>query len=261
MFDFVFDLPLLVTGPALLLVLCLYSFFGLRFVRRRVQPRLTIHPGDSHFIGTMVHTVAVFYGLAVALITIAVWETHSEVSKVVSAEATAIGALYRDLSGYPEPVRTQAREQLKAYTEQVIEEAFPQMHKGRIPRGGVEMMNRFQDIQLAFQPSTEAEKIIHAEAFRAYNTMMTARRMRLDAVQTRLPGVLWFVVLAGAFIALATPFFFQVHDLRLHTTLVVMLAIFVGLVIFVILALDRPFRGDLGMSPEPYVLIHDHLMK
>jgi hypothetical protein len=261
MFDFVFDLPLLVTGPALLLMLSLYAFFGLRLVRRRIHPRLTIHPGDSHFIGTMVHTVAVFYGLAVALITIAVWESYSDVTHVVSAEATAIGSLYRDLGGYPEPTRTQTRDQLKAYTEQVIEEAWPLMHKGQIPRGGVELMNRLQDVMLAFQPTTEAEKIIHAEAFRAFNTLSSARRMRLDAVHTALPSVLWFVVLAGAFIALATPFFFQVQDLRLHTTLVVMLAIFVGLVIFVILALDRPFRGDLGMTPEPYVLIHDHLMK
>lgn len=261
MFDFVFDLPLLVTGPALLLVLSLYAFFGLRLVRRRIQPRLTIHPGDSHFIGTMVHTVAVFYGLAVALITIAVWESYSEVSHVVSAEATAIGSLYRDFGGYPEPTRTQTRDQLKAYTEQVIEEAFPMMHKGQVPSGGVEMMNRVQDAMLAFQPSSEAEKIVHAEAFRAFNTLNSARRMRLDAVHTSLPSVLWFVVLAGALIALAAPFFFQVQDLRLHTTLVVMLAIFVGLIIFVILALDRPFRGDLGMTAEPFKLIHDHLMK
>ena len=167
MFDFIFDLPLLVTGPALLLVLSLYAFIGLRLVRRRIHPKLTINPGDSHFIGTMVHTVAVFYGLAVALITIAVWESYSEVSHVVSAEATAIGSLYRDLGGYPEPTRTQTRDQLKAYTEQVIEEAWPLMHKGQIPRGGVEMMNRLQDGMLAFQPTTEAEKIIHAEAFRA----------------------------------------------------------------------------------------------
>lgn len=261
MFDFVFDLPLLVTGPALLLMLCLYAFFGVRLVRRRIQPRLTIHPGDSHFIGTMVHTVAVFYGLTLALITIAVWESYSDVSHVISAEATAIGSLYRDLGGYPEPVRSQTRDLLKAYTEQVFEEAWPMMHKGQTPRAGVGFMDRLQEAMLVFQPASEAEKIIHAESYRAFNTLNTARRMRVDAVQTRLPGVLWIVVLAGAFIALAASFFFQVEDLRLHTTLVAMLAVFVGVVIFVILALDRPFRGDLGVSSEPYVLIHDHLMK
>ena len=31
--------------------------------------------------------------------------------------------------------------------------------------------------------------------------------------------------------------------------------------IFMTFALDRPFRGDLGVRPEPYQLIYDHLMK
>jgi hypothetical protein len=34
-----------------------------------------------------------------------------------------------------------------------------------------------------------------------------------------------------------------------------------GLVVFMILALDRPFRGDLGLSPAPYQLVYDQLMK
>jgi hypothetical protein len=36
---------------------------------------------------------------------------------------------------------------------------------------------------------------------------------------------------------------------------------FIGLVIFMTFALDRPFRGDLGVRPDPYQLIYDHLMK
>jgi hypothetical protein len=34
----------------------------------------------------------------------------------------------------------------------------------------------------------------------------------------------------------------------------------VGLVIFMILALDRPFRGDLAISSGPYQIIYDQLM-
>jgi hypothetical protein len=47
----------------------------------------------------------------------------------------------------------------------------------------------------------------------------------------------------------------------LHAILVTLLSAFMGLVIFMILALDRPFRGDLGIGPEPYELIFDQLMK
>lgn len=73
--------------------------------------------------------------------------------------------------------------------------------------------------------------------------------------------MLWTVIVVGAFIALTTFFFFKVEDARLHGILVTLLAIFMGLVIFMILALDRPFRGDLGLTSEPYQLLYDQVMK
>jgi len=122
-------------------------------------------------------------------------------------------------------------------------------------------MNRFQDTLLAFEPASEGRKLLHAETLRAYNNMIQARRMRLDAVGIGLPGVMWIVIVVGAVISLSASFFFKVDDARLHGILVTLLAMFIGLVIFMTLALDRPFRGDLGVRPEPYQLIYDQLMK
>jgi hypothetical protein len=51
-----------------------------------------------------------------------------------------------------------------------------------------------------------------------------------------------------------------VEDARLQGILVLLLATFIGLVIFMIFAMDRPFRGDLGLRPDPYQLIYDQLM-
>jgi hypothetical protein len=65
----------------------------------------------------------------------------------------------------------------------------------------------------------------------------------------------------GAVISLSSSFFFKVDDARLHAILVTLLAMFIGLLIFMTFALDRPFRGNLGVQPEPYQLIYDHLMK
>jgi hypothetical protein len=130
-----------------------------------------------------------------------------------------------------------------------------------IPGGGVEHVNRFQAVLDKFEPATEGQKLLHGETLHAYNGMILARRLRLDAVTTGLPAVMWAVIVAGAFIGLTTSFFFKVEDARLQKILVLLLSIFVGVVIFMIFALDRPFRGDLGLSPEPYQLIYDHLMK
>jgi len=261
MFDWVFDVPLWIAGPALVVLLVGISLAGLFFVRSRILPRWQVTHHDSHFAGSLVHSVMVFYGLVLALIAVNVFETYSSASKIVSAEASALAMLYRDAGSYPEPARTDLRDALRAYTEYVIREAWPLQRHGRIPAGGVEKLDLVQEKLAAFEPRTEGERALHAEAWRAYNHLVETRRARLDEVQTGLPGVMWLVVILGAAIALSAAFFFHVPEARLHATLVGLLATFIASVIFLVLAMDHPFRGDLGISSESYQLIYDHLMK
>jgi hypothetical protein len=260
MLERLFDLPLLIMGPAIIGSLCLFAGVGLLTVRRCILPRLRIHVEDSEFTGAMMQCVMVFYGLAVALIAVSVSQTYSDVSKVISAEASALNALYRDVTSYPEPIRQNLQRGIREYTDEVIHEAWPLMQRGKTPTAGFVYMTRFQAVLVTFEPLTEGQKILHAETMRAYNVLIQARRMRLDAATTCLPTVMWGVIVAGAFISLSAAFFFKVEDARLHAILVTLLAVFMGLVIFMIFALDRPFRGDLGLPPDPYQLIYDQLM-
>src|SRR4029079_17457195 len=134
--------------------------------------------------------------------------------------------------GYPEPIRGQLQQHLREYVDYTIHEAWPVQRQGIVPAKGVQQMDRFQATLIPCDPTSEGQKLLHAEALRAYNNMMLSRRMRLDAVNNRLALVLWMVVGAGAVISLSASFFFQVEDVRLHATLVVLLAMFIGLVIF-----------------------------
>jgi predicted lipid-binding transport protein (Tim44 family) len=133
--------------------------------------------------------------------------------------------------------------------------------RGQIPRGGIKRMYVFQGELIAFEPKTEGQKLLHGETLRAYNEMIKARNLRLDAVQTGLPAVMWGVVILGAFIGLTASFFFRVEESRLQIIQVLLLAIFIGLVIFMTFALDRPFRGDLGVGPNAFQMIYDAVMK
>ena len=85
--------------------------------------------------------------------------------------------------------------------------------------------------------------------------------MRLDAVEIHLPGVMWLVVLAGAAISLLSSFYFPVEDFRVHATQVALLATLIGVVIFLVVALDRPFQGQLGLRPDPFEMTYEQLMR
>ena len=257
----IFDVPLWIAGPGIVGVLCLFSVVGLLVVRRRLLTRLRIEGTDSEFTGAMLQSVMVFYGLAVALIAVTVFETYSDTSKIVTGEATSLNALYRDVSSYPDPIRLDLQQRLRDYTVQIIQEAWPMQRRGQIPAAGIEHMSQFQSVLDKFEPVTEGQKLLHGETLRAYNQLIQARRQRLDAVSTGLPGIMWAVIVIGAFISLGASFFFKVEDARLHVIEVLMLATFIGLIIFMILSLDRPFRGDLGIRADPYQLVYDQIMK
>jgi hypothetical protein len=261
MLQSLFDLPLLVAGPLIVGSFCLYGLLGLWIVRRCILPRLRIKDADSEFSGAMLQAVMVFYGLAVALIAVTVWQSYSDVGKISLQEATAAGALYRDVDGYTEPARSQLQEQLRDYVNQIIHQAWPMQQRGQVPTNGVEIMNRVQAILMSFEPATEGQKVLHDEAVRTFNQLIQAQRLRLDAVQVHLPGVLWFIIVAGALISLSSSFFFRIEDGWLQGIQVILLAVFIGLVIFLIFAFDRPYRGELGLRPDSYQLVYDHLMK
>ena len=128
MLEFLFDLPLVISGLAIVGSLCLFGVAGLVLVRRRVLPRLRIQPEDSDFRGAMVQSIMVFYGLAVALIAVSVFQTYSDVSKIISGEATALAGLYRDVSSYPEPIRLDLQKEIRDYTDDLIHQALSLIH-------------------------------------------------------------------------------------------------------------------------------------
>jgi hypothetical protein len=89
MFNSLFELPLVIVGTAIIGLLWLFALVGLALVRRYLLPRLRIRIEDSEFSGAMLQAVMVFYGLAVALIAVSVWQSYSDTAKLVSQEAAS----------------------------------------------------------------------------------------------------------------------------------------------------------------------------
>src|SRR5215211_4319339 len=130
MLDSLFNLPLIVVGTAIIVLLCVFALTGLTVFSRHILPRLKLGPEESVFTSAMMQAVMVFYGLAVALIAVSVWQTHSDASRTTSEEATAIGVLYRNVSSYPEPPRSHLQKELREYVEYVIHQAWPLQQRG-----------------------------------------------------------------------------------------------------------------------------------
>ena len=237
-----------------------FALVGLWVMERWVMPRLRLMYDDAYYAAALVQSAMLLYSLIAALTAIGVWQRYADVSSIVSAEATAITTLWRDIGGYPPEVRDPARAVLEGYTKQVIEEAWPLQREGIVPKGGVEWMDQLQAVLFAFEPRTEGQKVIHGETLRSFNLLVHERRQRLDSVQGGLPSVLWWVLLPGAFLCLGLCLFFHVNDVRFKAVLLVGVATFMAMVLFVIVSMDRPYSGPHGVTADSYQLIYDHHM-
>jgi hypothetical protein len=263
MLELVFSLPLWALALTLNVWLMGFALVGLRAFRRWALPRLNIGDDDAdlYYSAAVMQSAMMLYGLVAALTAVSVWSQYSQVSDVVSSEATTLARLWRDVRGYPQAERDALQDELRGYTEQIINEAWPEQRQGRTPQDGVEHMNRLQAQLFAFEPRLESQKILHAETLSAFNSLIQARRLRLDAVGKGLPVVMWFVLMPGAMGCVFLAFFFRIRDTRYQAILAASLSGFIAMVLFVIVALDQPFRGAMAIGPDSYRLVHQQLMR
>ena len=95
---------------------------------------------------------------------------------------------------------------------------------------------------------------------RYFNAMNVAREQRLSAVFSSIPDVLWYVLIVGALGTII--FMWMLHmDLVPQLLLSGITAFFLGIMIFLIYALDHPLRGAVSVGAEPFQSVYDLAMK
>jgi hypothetical protein len=255
---FLHDLPSWLFATLTIAVFVGGALTGLVVTRRWVRKRGLHALVDNGVVGWIFSAILVIYAIAIGLIAVATWENASRASNEASDEASRIAALYRDFAGYPDPVRTELRARLVRYTRFIIDEEWPAQRLGQIPHRGSDVLTDIERVLYVFEPTTEGQRILHAEALRAFNELIEERRERLEAVEYAAPGTLWAVVLVGAAFALVGSYVFSMESLLLHGLMTGLLAAMIGLLVFFIATTDRPYRGAAGVSPLAYELIlHD----
>ena len=120
-------------------------------------------------VGLALSSFSVFYGLLVGLVAVAAYQNFSTVGDIVDKEASSLAALYRDASGYPQPIRAQLQDELREYARYTIDEGWPMQARGVIASGGTARITTFFDTLVAFEPAKKSEEFIHAEALRQFN--------------------------------------------------------------------------------------------
>lgn len=257
----VYDLPNWLFGALTIgtfLVLGLGGYFATRkWVR-------SLHHEDHDYndiVGFYFGALTVFYGITLGLLMVGVWSNFSDTDDKVSREAATLSALYHDVSHYPAPLRAELQKGLRDYCSNVINVSWPKQRKGIIPESERMTLRKIEDQLVSFEPATEGQKILHAEVIRQFNTLREERRMRLVNVKTGLSVNLWAMVLIGAFINIGISWFFHLRNAAMHFSLTVLLSFLLGMMIFLLAAMDHPYRGGLSVGPEAFQIVYDQTIE
>jgi hypothetical protein len=259
MLYWIYDIPTLLAVGLFAAVFVGVCWIGIILISPRLVPLVHHQPGLNEILGDYLQYFGVIYGLLLGLLAVATYQNHTDVEKAVANEASSLAALYRDISVYPEPDRTALKNVIREYTRSTIEEAWPLQRQGMDPW----KVNRAAPLQArlaAFEPQTKSQEALHDAALRQFNDFFQDRRNRIFSVTTGIPPIMWYTVAVGALINMLLIWLF---NLRLGTHLLLggVISFFTGTMICLIVLLDHPFRGEVGVSPQAFKLIYSQMMR
>ncbi|MDE3154420.1 MAG: DUF4239 domain-containing protein [Acidobacteriota bacterium] len=243
-----YQIPTWLLGALTVVIFSGGSVAGLAITRRWVGHWR--HHNDV--VAAFVAAVGVLYAVLLAMIAVACWNNYTTVGSLVSQEANLVHALFRDLGAYPEPVRDDLRHLLREYVATVIHDEWPALRAGGDNDRAALVVDRMFKEWMAFQPQNTGQQLADAEMLARLNTFQSIRESRIQEGIAGLDATLWAVVLVGAVINVGLTYLFWIEDIRLHRRLVFTLGLTIGLVVYLILALDHPLWGDVSIQPTPF---------
>jgi hypothetical protein len=257
--DFVYEVPFRTLAIWCSLLSIAVMLFGLLVIKPVFRLLIGTGPDFNNTIGHATSSFSLFNGLLLGLLTVAAYQNSEAVRASITNEATALGGLYSQMSAYPEPTRSDIKWMMRDYTLYTIHKEWPAHRKGEILNGGFNRADAIRRSLSRFEPETDGQRIIHAEAMAAYQQFSLERQKRLTGVKTEIPAVLWYAVLVGAAINITLLVVLRMR-LKAHFVLGAITAFFLGVILFVIVTLDRPLRGPSGLAPLGYELLWERLM-
>jgi hypothetical protein len=249
------DLPTLVGALAVCLVFVVPTLLGSFLLQPYIARMFRGEKEINTVLGFLLNAFALYFGVLLALLSIAVFENHNKAEEAVVREAAGIVKLYRDIRAYPEKTQDELTRVLHRYVDEVINRGWAIQARGGVNWEEIAILSEFHRLVGSIEPTTAGETARYSETLRALDSFVEARRLRIAAGNDAIPKIMWFIVLVGAAMNVVVIWMF---DLRPFTHAVIggTISLFIGLVIYMVAVLDAPFRGVRGVTPDAIIAVH-----
>jgi hypothetical protein len=206
----------------------------------------------NDIIGWQVGVLGTTYAVILGFMLYAVWTSYQTADINAEAEADSLVNVFRLADGLPAAERDQVHQLARQYANVVIEEEWPVMHEGGTSLSGHKTIQQLWTVVLQTKPATIGEQAVVNLILAEISTMTEHRRDRQIESQTKLPAILWMVLIVGGAITMLSSCLFGIKNLPLHCVQVVSLTLLLSLILVAIADIDRPFQGAVHISPHGF---------
>ncbi|MFE3582987.1 bestrophin-like domain [Streptomyces vinaceus] len=164
-----------------------------------------------------------------------------------------VALVVRSAEAFPPAERARVERAVSDYVHAVVEVQWPMMRDGRPSYDATSEQTHglYQALQ-AYEPAGARSQTFYEEAAGRLNDVAAQSRARVTMAETSLPVLLQVLVYGGALVILPLTFLFGLRSLKMQLLFVSAVAGLIGFSLLLVMALDRPFAGDLGVTPAPY---------
>ncbi len=189
MIDWLHDLPPLQGAALVICVFLLPTLIGSILFQPMVGWLVSREKNANTPVGFLLNAFTLYYGVLLALLSIAVFENYNKAQDAIAREASSLIALYRNVIGYPEPMRASLVDNLRRYVE---EETTPAAWRARSPdefsTAGTSLVDEINRQLVTFKPEDQSrDEALHAATLRSFNDFIGRRRERIQAMGTSIP--------------------------------------------------------------------------
>ncbi|MEJ1230801.1 MAG: hypothetical protein WDM88_09680 [Galbitalea sp.] len=259
--NWIYEAPTWLALPLFVLAFLAASWAILLLVRPWVRRDATDPKEWDRVLGYSMATYGLFYGVLLALVAVAVYQNYSTVHGVVLDETSALATFYRDVSGLSQPTSGHLQDLLRSYTQHVISVDWPLQRQDIIPSDGTAQISKIQKVLFAYDPKTSGQHAIYLQTIQSFNELVSARRARLNETNLSVPSLLWVLIWVGAAVNALMISLIQVKRVRIHLIMSGLIAIYVGLLIYVTASMDHPYFGTVSIGPDDFRSLLDQLMR
>lgn len=232
-----------VVGGFVLLTIAI-GFLVDRFTSRSVR----IEHND--LAGFILAVIGVVYAVLLAFVAIGVWERYQQAEERTFDETAMLAVAYRDADIFPGGHELRAT--IRAYVATVLEDEWPKMQYGGESERADALMERVDRTVRSLPVKTGGAQDVHAQVLAAINEAQNDRDTRLSEDASGINGLMWIVLVVGAVITVAFTFLFGFKHDVMQVLMTGSLALLIGLVLFLTVALNYPYRGGISVQPEAF---------